>query len=396
MPVLEAPQDLSESSPDISINQEAPAQGQAPIPILPVAAAQIRLPTPDHQRQNNAEILQQNNRNRERNLRNLDSFDRDIIEAEEENHFPAYVHLLPVVIPPQAPEPTLDELLRRVTSRNDLHNVETVRLRVISYTLSLSHLPLFLPRLQHLDLSGSVLCSLRDLGYGLIHLNHLNVSNCGLNSFDGTSGFPALRVLIADDNMIQRINTLSDLTLLQHLSVRNNRLSELRNPVRHQPFYRETLQRSIPSLQILDGVALQNSNEEMATNNMESLDSDDISSLSSATNSLKLDDHNQEQRPATAPTINCDTINNALIARQRPNSVASRSNSLSSGSPVIGSVVALARQRLKRKRHMANAWASSGSSSFSTASSNQSTRPPSSVSSNGSYNCMSNTQASEK
>lgn len=63
---------------------------------------------------------------------------------------------------------------------------------------------------------------------------------------------------------------------------------------------------------------------------------------------------------------------------------------------MIGSVVALARQKRQRKRHMANAWASTDSSSFSTASSNHSTRPPSSVSSNGSYDCMSATQATEK
>ncbi|KAI8116494.1 hypothetical protein FF38_01489 [Lucilia cuprina] len=419
MPLLEAPQDLSESSPEVSINQDVPAvQRQEQIAVLPVAAAQVRQPLAEPQHiQVSAEVLQLNNRNRERNFRVLGSFDRDIIEAEEENHFPAYVHLLPVVLPPQAPEPTLDELLRRVTSRSDLHNVETVRLRVISYTLSLSHLAMFLPRLQHLDLSGSVLCSLRDLGYGLVHLSHLNVSNCGLNSFDGTSGFPALRVLIADDNMIQRINTLTDLMLLQHLSVRNNRISELSmltflglcgnlmelhlqgNPVRHQPFYRETLQRSIPSLQVLDGVMLQHDavNEDITTNNMPSLESDDVSSLSSASSSIKLDLPDRDQRPATAPTINCDNHNNAS-GQQRPNSVsvASRSNSLSSGSPVIGSVVALARQRLHRKRHMANAWASSDSSTYSTASSNSSTRPPSSVSSNGSYDCISTTQANGK
>ncbi|TMW43841.1 hypothetical protein DOY81_011080, partial [Sarcophaga bullata] len=135
--------------------------------------AQIRLPTPEPLQQVNNQVLERNIRNRERNLRVQAPYDLDILGAEEENHFPAYVHLLPVVLPVQTPEPTLDELLRRVTSRTDLQNVESVRLRVISYTLSLSHLALFVPRLQHLDLSGSVLCSLRDLGYGLIHLQHL-------------------------------------------------------------------------------------------------------------------------------------------------------------------------------------------------------------------------------
>jgi len=100
-----------------------------------------------------------------------------------------------------------------VTQRTDLEHVESVRLRVISYSISLSRLSLFLPSLQQLDLSGSVLSSLRDLGYGLMQLTHLNISNCGLNSFDGTSGLPAIRVLIADGNMIQRVGPLSELSL---------------------------------------------------------------------------------------------------------------------------------------------------------------------------------------
>lgn len=224
-----------------------------------------------------------------------------------------------------------------MTSRTDLHNVESVRLRVISYTLSLSHLALFVPRLQHLDLSGSVLCSLRDLGYGLVHLQHLNISNCGLNSFDGASGFPALRVLIADDNMIQRIGPLTELMMLQHISARNNRISELSmltflglcrnlmelnlqgNAVCHQDFYRETLQRTIPTLQILDEVPIQNiASEEnnIQANALNSLDSDDVSSLSSASNSVVAE---ASHRPATVPTPkNCD--NTSVGQHQRPNS----------------------------------------------------------------------------
>lgn len=111
MPILEAPQDLSESSPEISLNQEIPEQAQAAIPILPIAAAQIRLPTPEPLQQVNNQVLERNIRNRVENLRVQGSYDLDILEAEEENHFPAYVHLLPVVLPVQTPEPTLDELL---------------------------------------------------------------------------------------------------------------------------------------------------------------------------------------------------------------------------------------------------------------------------------------------
>ncbi|XP_073837991.1 uncharacterized protein [Musca autumnalis] len=413
MPHLEAPQDLSESSPDISLNQEfLPNQGpnaqqqqqqlQLPLPIAPVAAAQIRLPTPEPRfpQRIDLAVQQQNNQNLLRNLPAL-QFDPDIIENEEDNYMPAYVHMLPVVLPPaQAPEPTLDELLRRVTNRTDLHNVETVRLRVISYTLSLSHLAMFLPRLQHLDLSGSVLCTLRDLGYGLIQLTHLNVSNCGLNSFDGTSGFPGLRVLVADDNMIQRPGTLTDLPLLQHLSVRNNRISELGiltflgmnasileldlrgNPVCHLPLYRQTLQRNITSLEILDGRPI---NADGGGQQLSSIDTDDVSSLSSASISLPMTSANTS-RPATAPVAVANTVSSPTSVT-RPNSVSlsSRSSSLSSGSPVMGSVLSVARQRQRRKHQPPiNAWVSSDSSNYSSANSLNSSRPNSSVSSAGS------------
>jgi len=72
-----------------------------------------------------------------------------------------------------------------------------------------------------------VLSSLRDLGYGLLQLTRLDISNCGLNSFDGTSGLPAIRVLIADGNMIQRVDPLAELVHLRVLKARNNRISEL-------------------------------------------------------------------------------------------------------------------------------------------------------------------------
>ncbi|EDX00008.2 uncharacterized protein Dyak_GE23228 [Drosophila yakuba] len=272
MPLLEAPTDYLESSPDHSL--------QAELPILlappgPAALAQVRMPPPDLRlnHQNPAPQQQRMQFNR-RQLARRNSFDRDLAIAEEEQHLPAFVHLLPVVLPQQGPEPTLDELLRRVTQRTDLEAVESVRLRVISYTVSLSRLSLFLPRLQTLDLSGSVLSSLRDLGYGLLQLTRLDISNCGLNSFDGTSGLPAIRVLIADGNMIQRVDPLAELVHLRVLKARNNRISELGllsflgmcpqlqevelqgNPVCRLPLYRSLLARSVPTLQLLDGRVL--------------------------------------------------------------------------------------------------------------------------------------------
>ncbi|XP_060654881.1 dynein axonemal assembly factor 1 homolog [Drosophila nasuta] len=379
MPILEAPAEYNESSPEHSLQPEIPIL-LGPLP-GPAALAQLRphLPEVRLQQQQQQQQQQQVERQNRRILARRNSYDRDVPIAEENEHYPPFVHLLPVVLPPQLPEPTLDELLRRVTQRTDLEHVESVRLRVISYSISLSRLSLFLPSLQQLDLSGSVLSSLRDLGYGLMQLTHLNISNCGLNSFDGTSGLPAIRVLIADGNMIQRVGPLSELSQLQVLQARNNRISELGllsflglcpqlmqvelggNPVCRLPLYRDTLRRSVPTLQQLDGQPI---------DVMDNADQEDShSSVSSESESAV--------RPATAPQ---PQHSEAVAARNtRPASalvsldaVRPQRPSISS-TPVAGSVLGLVRQRRRRSGH---AWVSSSSGS-SGSSSAASTRAPS-------------------
>ncbi|KAH8419613.1 hypothetical protein KR222_009567 [Zaprionus bogoriensis] len=404
MPLLQAPAEYTESSPEQSLQPEIPLF-LAPLP-APAALAQLRLPPADvrlQQRQQQQLQLQQQQlllqqqqqqqqqaeRQQRRLLGRRNSDDREVPIAEETEHYPAFVHLLPVVLPPQVPEPTLDELLRRVTQRTDLEQVETVRLRVISYSISLSRLSLFLPRLQQLDLSGSVLSSLRDLGYGLMHLTHLNISNCGLNSFDGTSGLPAIRVLVADGNMIQRVGPLTELSQLQVLQARNNRISELGllsflglcpqlmevelggNPVCRLPFYRDTLRRSVGTLQLLDGRPINSEPEE-------EVDEDSHSSLSSESEAAA-----RSQRPATAP----HNANEAQATSYNPRPATamvsldvarhqrqSGTSALTSSTPVAGSVLGLVRQRRRRSSH---AWVSSSSSGSSSNSSAASTRAPS-------------------
>ncbi|KAH8379750.1 hypothetical protein KR009_006911 [Drosophila setifemur] len=404
MPLLEAPAEYLESSPEHSLQAELPVL--LANPPGPAALAQIRLPPPEvrlnqHnpvQHQQQQQLRAQLNR---RQLARRNSFDRDVAIVEETQHFPAFVHLLPVVLPQQAPEPTLDELLRRVTQRTDLEAVETVRLRVISYTISLSRLSLFLPRLQSLDLSGSVLNSLRDLGYGLLQLTRLDISNCGLTSFDGTSGLPGLRVFIADGNMIQRVDPLSELLHLRVLRARGNRISELGllsflgmcpqlqevelqgNPVCRLPLYRSVLARSVPTLQLLDGRAL---NAPPATTPPQI---EDASSPPSSSEADSLE--SAPQRPATAPAPGPvpDSIRTQISLQA---GVPRRQLSASSAStPVAGSVLGLVRQRRRRSGH---AWVSSSSSS-SGSSSASSTRAPSvsSCSSNSSLEIHSSAYA---
>ncbi|EDV96617.1 leucine-rich repeat-containing protein 56 [Drosophila grimshawi] len=386
MPLLEAPAEYSESSPEHSLQPEIPLF-LAPLP-GPAALAQLRpLPAEVRQHQQQQQLLQQQlqqqNQQNRRILGRRNSYDRDVPIAEETEHFPAFVHLLPVVLPPQVPEPTLDELLRRVTQRTDLEQVETVRLRVISYSVSLSRLSLFLPRLQQLDLSGSVLSSLRDLGYGLMQLTHLNISNCGLNSFDGTSGLPAIRVLIADGNMIQRVGPLTELSQLQVLQARNNRISELGllsflglcpqlvqveldgNPVCRLPLYRDMLRRSVATLQILDGQPIDEASGEVQQMDSHSSQSSDESESAAP-------------RPATAPHNNNNSNSGINIPRPASALVSldSRQGSTPTSipsTPVAGSVLGLVRQRRRRSGH---AWVSSSSGS-SASSSAGSTRAPS-------------------
>uniref|UniRef100_A0A1B0G8W5 Uncharacterized protein n=1 Tax=Glossina morsitans morsitans TaxID=37546 RepID=A0A1B0G8W5_GLOMM len=407
MPVLQAPKESSDSSPEESI-QHPIVEEQGWGGLLAIAAnanGHYRLQAPAWplgQAPNN--FVQWENFSNARNLNggnpsSLDIYDRDMEDMEEENHFPAYVHLLPMTTAQPAPEPTIDELLRRVTLRTDLHNIETVRLRVLSSHLSLSHLSLFTPRLQHLDLSGSVLFSLRDLGLGLIHLLHLNVSNCGLNSLDGTVAFPSLRILMANGNMIQRLGSLTDMPLLQRLSMCQNRISELStltflslsyhlteldlrgNPVCYNVLYRLTMQRNIPSLQVLDGENISWDCNQRQSETALVTDSDEMSSISNASTSLPLLNSNEcehrEERVNSTPVI---------MQRSSSESSSSRCSNLYAGSPVVGSVLSLARNSNRQRRHDTNAWISPDNSSSSSLefSHDQATGVPSSLSSQGS------------
>lgn len=79
-------------------------------------------------------------------------------------------------------------------------------------------LNVFLPSLTALNLDGSSLDSLRDLGTEL-KLTYLNVSRCGLRSFDGIIHMDTIEHLIADDNRIQHVSSLTSLVKIKKLSL---------------------------------------------------------------------------------------------------------------------------------------------------------------------------------
>lgn len=76
-----------------------------------------------------------------------------------------------------------------------------------------------MPILRCLNLEGSLLLSLRDLGCDLNTLVYLNVSRCGLRSLDGTNGLATLQELIADGNQIDDAGPCSNLPNVRKISL---------------------------------------------------------------------------------------------------------------------------------------------------------------------------------
>lgn len=171
-------------------------------------------------------------------------------------------------------EPSLDELLRQVSGTTEIDKVEEIKLRVISNMISLQRIHLFMPKLISLNLGGSCVSSLRDLGCGLSILKYLNVSRCGLNNLDGTSGLLTIEELVADGNFIENVSPCCNLSDLRKLSLRKNHVKNIEdvgflalcpnlkcldlieNEVTKNPKYRSYLKENIPQLAILDGQLL--------------------------------------------------------------------------------------------------------------------------------------------
>lgn len=108
---------------------------------------------------------------------------------------------------------------RKATKSADLEKIGHIQMRVSPNIYGLSQLHVFLPNLSALNLDGSSLTNLRDLGSEM-KIKYLNVSRCNLKSFDGISGFDSIEHLIADDNQISSILQLNTLKELRMLSLR--------------------------------------------------------------------------------------------------------------------------------------------------------------------------------
>jgi Leucine-rich repeat (LRR) protein len=76
-----------------------------------------------------------------------------------------------------------------------------------------------MPQLRILNLEGSMLFSLRDLGCDLSNLAYLNISRCGLKSLDGTNGLPNLTEIVVDFNLIEDAGPCSNLLQIRKISM---------------------------------------------------------------------------------------------------------------------------------------------------------------------------------
>lgn len=102
---------------------------------------------------------------------------------------------------------------------NEMAMMTQIQLLLSSNMFGLHRLNVFLPSLTALNLDGSSLDSLRDLGSELT-LKYLNVSRCGLRSLDGINGMQMVEQLIADNNNIEYVLPLANMSELRSLSLK--------------------------------------------------------------------------------------------------------------------------------------------------------------------------------
>lgn len=107
----------------------------------------------------------------------------------------------------------------KVSGTHDLHTLTEVNLKLSSTMVCIQRLEVFLPNLVSLNLDGSSLNSLRDLGTGL-SIKYLNVSRCGLANLDGTNGLTSLIHLVAESNSIREVSPVFNLSDLRKLNLR--------------------------------------------------------------------------------------------------------------------------------------------------------------------------------
>eukprot|EP00041_Stephanoeca_diplocostata_P015107 m.286345 g.286345 ORF g.286345 m.286345 type:complete len:607 (+) comp19926_c0_seq2:330-2150(+) len=116
--------------------------------------------------------------------------------------------------------------LHALTGAKDLESVTSLTVIVDTTECSLGQFSTLLPSLQKLDISNSVLTSIRDLGTGFNCLVNLQLTNCQLRDLDGISTIRTLEELHAPHNAVSDIAPIAQLDQLRCLDLSFNQISD--------------------------------------------------------------------------------------------------------------------------------------------------------------------------
>ncbi|XP_320563.5 uncharacterized protein LOC1280701 [Anopheles gambiae] len=307
----------------------------------------------------------------------------------EPSFVPAPQRYFPIVIPA---EPTIEELLRQAAGTQELATVSEIKLKVISHMTSLQRIPCFIPQLRSLILEGSIVMTLRDLGCDMTFLRYLNVSRCSLKHLDGTTGLESLEELVADYNLIQEVGPCTNLINIKKISLKGNRITDVgsvtflalceklevldlrENFVADDPSFWHVLRTNIPQLRCLNDTQCR----ELANDDTDLSSSDYRSSSSGSSEDVQrgrwegsVAASGREdvphppgasvlRRPITSASVE-RRVTVELLDQQRPSTAdpVKIKAQLTSGEPVVGSVITKAR----RRRRQRTAWGESTSCS---------------------------------
>lgn len=165
------------------------------------------------------------------------------------------------------------QYLLELAGVDDLSQADSLQIVVNTTSSTVSHLSSLMPRLTELNLTGSVIDSVRDLGTGFRHLQVLWLARCGLRALDGIAALPSLKELYAAYNDVADLQALDSCTELEVLDLEGNcvgdvdavtalqwcpQLSALTlagNPIAASAGYRQAMLAALPSLQTLDDVS---------------------------------------------------------------------------------------------------------------------------------------------
>ena len=105
--------------------------------------------------------------------------------------------------------------MKEITKVDDLETLTELKLVVNTSTQSLQDLGIILPKLEVLDLSGSFLASIRDLGVNLQRVIKLVLDDCSLSELDGMGAMQGLQILSLKNNYVSDVTPLAMLENLQ-------------------------------------------------------------------------------------------------------------------------------------------------------------------------------------